>query len=314
MRKVKKIQRKFLNGDYTYYIMIMFIIAIILSFASAYFSIFGLSHLFNKARLSVIIMAASLEAAKIISVSIRYRFKEILNFKTKSLLTIAIIGLMLITSLGVYSYLVNAYQKVSDNIEFSSKEEKIILQKIKNIEFSLDAENEKLKIIQKRFSFLNDINKRQEIRLTEALKNKNNYTISKTRNGIVQTLSEIQKLNFDIDKAIEKIDNYNNERNKLNGELSKINLKNSEIIDIGPLKFISKLFGMEIDKTVNILIIIIVVIFDPLAILLIYIANVVYVYVVDNNSKNGKKRKYTKRKKRRKKRRKNGIMNEEEVK
>lgn len=309
MRKVKKIQKKFLSKEYMYYIMV--IVAIGLSVTAAYFSIFGISHLFSQARLSVIIMASTLECAKLISVSIRYRFKEYLSGKIKNYLTISVIILMMITSLGIYSYLVNAYQKVSDSIESTSKEEEIIIQKMKNIDSSLKTENEKLSVITERFKFLNGINGEQEKRLNNALIEKNYLTISKTRNEIAQTLNEINKINFSIDESQKKIEEYNKQKNDLNGLLERINKNNSKIVDIGPLKFLSRLFNVKIDKIVNILIIVIIITFDPLAILLIYIANVVH---VNNGNGNGKKRKYTKRKKKRKKRNKNDIIkNEEEV-
>jgi len=308
MKLKTKIKKKIFSHEYFFYIMVAG--ALVLSGTAAFFSIYGLSHLFSKARTAVIIMASTLEACKLITVSAYYRFRKLLTGWIKGFLFTSIIILMLITSLGIYSYLTYAFQNVSDKVERITRTENILFDKIKNIDNTLKSETERLNIIKERYLLLNGINKNQENRLNTALKEKNYTTIKNTRNEITMTLAEIQELNRNIESITKKIEKLNNEKNKWNNSIEK-NDERTKVVDIGPLKFLSKLLDVNIEIIVNILIIIIVITFDPLAVILVLIANIVY---MEKKNGNGKKKKYKKRRKRRKKRRKNDtISNEEDV-
>ena len=53
--------------------------ALIIAFSAAFFSVFGLSKLFAGASLSVIIMAGSLEVAKLVTASLLYQYWDTIN-------------------------------------------------------------------------------------------------------------------------------------------------------------------------------------------------------------------------------------------
>ena len=59
----------------------------------------------------------------------------------------------------------------------------------------------------------------------------------------------------------------------LENERFETEISSDVAAELGPLKYISKISGWEMDKTVNILILIIVFVFDPLAICLVLAAN-----------------------------------------
>lgn len=141
MKLKTKIKKKFFSHEYFFYVMVMF--ALILSATAAFFSVYGLSHLFSKARNAVIIMNATLESCKLITVSAYYRFKGILKKWIKRFLIISIVILMLITSLGIYAYLTAAFQSVSNVIERNTKKENILLSKIQNVDSTLKSENDR---------------------------------------------------------------------------------------------------------------------------------------------------------------------------
>ena len=99
--------------------------ALSVSGSAAFYSVFGLSKLFAGASTEVIIMAGSLEFAKLVTASLLYQYWNELNKFFKYYLTLAAIILIIITSMGIYGFLSAAYQDtyqkllVSENqIEF----------------------------------------------------------------------------------------------------------------------------------------------------------------------------------------------------
>ena len=67
--------------------------ALLVAGSAAFFSVFGLSKLFAGATLSVVIMAGSLEFAKLVSASFLYRYWKSVNVLMRSYLSIDIVTL-----------------------------------------------------------------------------------------------------------------------------------------------------------------------------------------------------------------------------
>ena len=74
--------------------------AIAVSASAAFYSISGLSKLFAGAAFAVIVMAASLEIAKLVIASLLYQYRKNLPKFLKYYLSIACVVLILITSMG----------------------------------------------------------------------------------------------------------------------------------------------------------------------------------------------------------------------
>jgi len=94
--------------------------ALFVAFNAAFFSVFGLSKLFAGAMLSVIVMASSLELAKLVTAAYLYRYWGKINKFMKSYLLIGVITLILITSAGIFGFLSNAYQGATVDFEKQS--------------------------------------------------------------------------------------------------------------------------------------------------------------------------------------------------
>ena len=88
--------------------------ALSVSASAAFYSVSGLSKLFAGASLEVIIMASSLEVAKLVIASLLYQYWDKLNNTLKVYLTIACTVLILITSMGIYGFLSSAYQETAN--------------------------------------------------------------------------------------------------------------------------------------------------------------------------------------------------------
>ena len=87
--------------------------ALSVSASAAFYSVSGLSKLFAGAAFAVIIMAASLEVAKLVIASLLYQYRKTLPLGLKIYLTSATVVLVLITSMGIYGFLSAAYQETS---------------------------------------------------------------------------------------------------------------------------------------------------------------------------------------------------------
>ncbi|MEK9741366.1 MAG: hypothetical protein VW262_09290, partial [Flavobacteriaceae bacterium] len=87
--------------------------ALSVSVSAAFYSVSGLSKLFAGAAFAVIIMAASLEIAKLVIASLLYQYRENLPRLLKYYLSIACFVLILITSMGIYGFLSAAYQETA---------------------------------------------------------------------------------------------------------------------------------------------------------------------------------------------------------
>lgn len=247
--------------------------ALSVSLSAAFYSVTGLSKMFAGAATQVIIMAGSLEIAKLVIASLLYQYWSRLNALLKVYLTIAIGILMLITSGGIYGYLSSAYSETANKLEVIDKS--ILVYDLKRDRFSAQLED----IRTERNSLTESI--------TELSKGLSNNVIQyKDADGnIITTTSSSTR------KTLERqLEDAKAQRNALaireealtdsvtRIELIKLEMEtNSDIAaEIGPLKYIAELTGKRIDEVVNWFIIALMLVFDPLAIALVISANVVF--------------------------------------
>ena len=90
--------------------------ALYIAGCSAYFSVLGLGQLFTGSEGPVMVMAASLEVGKLVAASFLYRYWDRINGAMRFYLTVAVLVLIAITSLGNYGFLARAYEKTHTQI------------------------------------------------------------------------------------------------------------------------------------------------------------------------------------------------------
>ena len=115
------------------YIALLVISGLCISTIGATFSVFGLAKLFAGAAFSVGIMAAALEFSKLVVSGFLYRYWGHINPLMRIYLSMAIIVLVGITSLGIFGYLSEAYQRSSLNMK--TEQIKVV---------ALNAENDRI--------------------------------------------------------------------------------------------------------------------------------------------------------------------------
>jgi len=90
--------------------------ALSVSISAAFYSVSGLSKLFAGASTEVIIMAGSLEFAKLVTASLLYQYWDTINKTLRAYYLLSVVILILITSMGIYGFLSAAYQETYQNL------------------------------------------------------------------------------------------------------------------------------------------------------------------------------------------------------
>ena len=90
-------------------IILTFLAAFLLSGIAAYYSVIGLALIFTGAFWPVVIMGSTLEFAKLVTASWLYNNWTKANKLLKTYLTIAVVVLMLLTSMGIFGFLAKSH-------------------------------------------------------------------------------------------------------------------------------------------------------------------------------------------------------------
>ena len=118
--------------------------ALFVSSSAIFYSVYGLSQLFAGASKAVIVMASSLEFAKLVVASLLYQYWDEINKWLRLYLTVACITLMLITSGGIYGFLSGAYQSTATKSELMDKHTLMLQTKQNRFQEQLKGEKELL--------------------------------------------------------------------------------------------------------------------------------------------------------------------------
>lgn len=248
-----------------------------LSGTAAYYSIIGLSLLFSSIAIPVIIMASFLEVSKIIIASLLHSYWKGLNIILRGYLTVSLIVLSLITSLGIYGLLSSGYQDTLNKVNVVGKQIEVLDTKRDRFNESLTyLQNEKQSIDQSISELRNGL-----------ANNRVQYRDRQTGEIITTTSSTNRKsLENQLDKSTETRDKISDKIVVLQDSISNIDIQILNIesdmelaAELGPLTYISKLTGKSMDSVVNILTMMIIFIFDPLAISLVLAANYAFTLI-----------------------------------
>ena len=252
--------------------------ALSVSGSAAFYSVFGLSKLFAGASLQVIIMAGSLEFAKLVVASLLYQYWGTINKVLRTYLAIAVFVLMIITSGGIYGFLSGAYQETATKSELLDKSLAIVQQKQNRfLEQKEDLTIEKTQL-NKSIS---------DLRISLSNPTSVSYYDKEAEQVITTTSSSTRRA---LQKELENtIDDRNNVNLKLEAVLDSISstdialvdleIGNEEQRELGPLKYLSEITGKDMGQVVNWFLLLIIFVFDPLAIALVVAANFAFAQI-----------------------------------
>jgi hypothetical protein len=267
--------------------------AFTLASCAAFFSIKGIALLFAASFWSVVIMAGSMELAKLISASYLYRYWDDMNKILKRYMVIAVVLLMIITSLGIFGFLSDAFQRNFSQYSFNVSKIDILKSQQTFTLSQIDFNKNKLKDLiglQKTYQSSLDNASKQDVIITKTTEG-GFFSSQKTekiadskliesKNKIIESSQQnIGSLFNQISGVTQDLRNLENQNSTLNQEILNLESDNTKG-EIGTFKFIAEAFNLKIETAVRIFIVLIMIVFDPLAVCLV----IAYNSVVRNSS------------------------------
>jgi len=239
---------------------IMLISALSLSAIAAFYSIAGLTAIFAAAVVPIIVMGSILEISKLVVASWLYRnWKEVPTL-LKSYFSIAVIILMMITSMGIFGFLSKAHLDQAVPAGDITAQVTIFDDKIK-------TEKDNIEAARKALSQMDAQLDQKLSRSTDEKGADKAIQIRRSQSG------ERKKLQNEIAEAQKTIVKLQTERAPIASQARKVEA------EVGPVKYIAALiYGDTLDqnmleKAVRWVIIMIVLVFDPLAVLMLVAFN-----------------------------------------
>jgi hypothetical protein len=231
-----------------------------ISAVAIYYSVVGLTAIFSAAIIPIIIMGSALEVGKLVCASwLKANWEKAPRFM-KYYMTIAVVVLMLITSMGIFGFLSKAHN--DQNLVSGDVTSKIAIydEKIKTEKENIEANRKALKQMDEAVD--------QSMARSTDEKGANRAVAIRQSQAKERT-----RLQNEITASQKKVASLNEERAPIAAEVRKVEA------EVGPIKYIAKfLYGDHgadenmLEKAVTWIIILIVVVFDPLAVIMLLAA------------------------------------------
>ena len=238
----------------------MLISALSLSAIAAFYSIVGLTAIFAAAVVPIIVMGSILEISKLVVASWLYRNWNEVPTLLKSYFSIAVVILMMITSMGIFGFLSKAHLDQAVPAGDITAQVTIFDDKIKTEKDNIAAARKAL----------TQMDAQLDQKLSRSTDEKGADKAIQIRRS--QT-NERKKLQNEIAEAQKTIVKLQTERAPVASQARKVEA------EVGPVKYIAALiYGDTLDqnmleKAVRWVIIMIVLVFDPLAVLMLVAFN-----------------------------------------
>lgn len=248
-----------------YYPYLILIAAFILSAISAFYSVDGIGKIFSGASTKSMIMATGLEFSKTILAGALHIYWLNLRPWLRYYLLGALVVLMLITSMGIYGLLSDAYHTTASRekanvakTELVKHKRELIANTLNNLTNERNRVNESLAQLRKSIATDNQYQTVVEGKIVTQIQSTSKKAVNEQLNVVNAQASQLDARITALSDTIVALD------------LKIIELQFADRGgELGSLKYLSNLTGMEMDKVANIFMIILIFVFDPLAICLV---------------------------------------------
>ena len=236
--------------------LLTLLVALAISTVAAYYSIVGLMAIFAGATTAIAIMGVVLEIGKLVCASWTFLNWKTSPFTIRSYFIVAVIVLMLITSLGIFGFLSRAHIQQSSPTG-------LIQERIQRIDLKVDQRQTQIDRYQGRLDTLDQALQRY-IELG---------AISKGLRKIGEMDNETALLKTKIEGLEGEIDSLSDEKYEFRNQL------NLAMVEVGPIRYVASMIYDEVNETqleeaVRWIIILLIFVFDPLAVMLVIAANI----------------------------------------
>ena len=262
--------------------------ALSVSASAAFYSVFGLSHLFAGASTEVIIMAGALEFAKLVCASLLYQYWNVINKLLRAYLVSAVFILMVITSGGIYGFLSGAFEETNTQSQFLDKQ--VEIQTAKQNVFIEKKEDLNLEKVQLNQTIA-------DLRISLSNPTQVSYYSEDAGQVITTSSTSARKaLQKELNTTISERDTISQQINAVTDSIAVYDVKileqqigNESARELGPLKYMAELTGKPMEQIVNWFMLLIIFVFDPLAIAMVVAANMAFAQIKPFKPKEEKK-------------------------
>jgi Tfp pilus assembly protein PilO len=243
-----------------------------ISAVAIYYSVVGLTAIFSAAAIPIIIMGSALEVGKLVCASwLKANWERAPRFM-KYYMTIAVIVLMLITSMGIFGFLSKAHN--DQTLVSGDVGSKIAIydEKIKTAKENIEADRKQLKQMDEA---VDQIMGRSTDEKGADKANAVRKSQQKDRISLAKDIETQQKL----------IASLNDEAAPIRAEVRKVEA------EVGPIKYIAAfLYGTApdesmLERAVTWIIILIVIVFDPLAVIMLLASQMTFAWQKEQEQK-----------------------------
>jgi hypothetical protein len=236
-----------------------------ISAVAIYYSVIGLAAIFSAAVIPIVVMGSSLEIAKLVCASWLKANWERAPALMKTYMTIAVVVLMLITSMGIFGFLSKAH---SDQSLVSGD----VISKIAIYDEKIKIQRDNIDSARKALIQMDSAVDQLMSRTTDE------RGAEKAAGLRRQQAKERTNLQNDISKAQKEITALNDLRAPIAAEVRKVEA------EVGPLKYIAAFIYGEtnegiLERAVTWVIITIIIVFDPLAVIMLLAAQMTFAWM-----------------------------------
>jgi hypothetical protein len=234
-----------------------------ISAVAIYYSVVGLTAIFSAAAIPIIIMGSALEVGKLVCASwLKANWEKAPRFM-KYYMTIAVVVLMLITSMGIFGFLSKAHN--DQTLVSGDVGSKIAIydEKIRTAKDNIEADRKQLKQMDEAVDQIMG-------RSTDEKGADKANAVRKSQQRDRQSLAK------DIEANQKIVAQLNDEAAPIRAEIRKVEA------EVGPIKYIAAfIYGTTpdesmLERAVTWIIILIVVVFDPLAVIMLLAAQMTF--------------------------------------
>ena len=251
--------------------LLTFLIAITISSVAIYYSVAGLVAIFAAAAVPIIIMGTALEVGKLVAAVWLHRYWSRAAWWLKTYLSIAVVVLMIITSMGIYGFLTSAFQDTYNQFNIKEKQISFLQQKEEFWGGDVARYDEELKRISNNISTLSNARSQQiQVRDTSVVGGIRT-TISTSELRLAQARINVEEQNRKDIQAKREVAADSLQQI----QLKILDLESTEGVssELGPLQYLSELLDRPMNQIINWLILTIIFVFDPLAVTLVVAFN-----------------------------------------
>ena len=236
--------------------LLTLLVALAISTVAAYYSIVGLMAIFAGATTAIAIMGVVLEIGKLVCASWTFQNWKTSPFTIRSYFIVAVVVLMLITSLGIFGFLSRAHITQSSPTA-------LLVERIERINLKVNQRQTQVSRYQGRLDTLDQALQRY-IELGAISKGLSKIGAMDNETNLLKT--KISTLETEIDGLTDK--KY--------GMKTELNLAE---VEVGPIRYVASMIyddvsESQLEEAVRWIIILLIFVFDPLAVVLVIAANI----------------------------------------